>query len=67
MPMRTIAVHMPALSRQEAAMLAAQERGEPVDNRCGATMAGRALLTHVKNAPARRRRTKHQRAKSCVT
>ena len=81
---RTYAVHAPALSLQEAAMLPAlpgPERGrprnlliptghldfraeqvdrgaQPVDNlpaRRG-TMAGRALLRYVENAPAGRRR-----------
>ena len=68
MTMQWQAAHMPALSRAEAAMLIAQERGKPVDNLRGATMAGRALLAYVKSAPAhRQRRGRRQRAKSCVT
>lgn len=91
MLMRTMAFHMPALTRQEAAMLPAltpewphnllmpqtgldfrpvipADSGEPGDNavRRG-TMAGRALLTYVKSAPARRQRRQDHRANSCVT
>ncbi len=76
---RTMALHMPALSRQEAAMLPAlmpempqnllitfgalDYRAAPVDggarpanNVRRGTMAGRALLTYIKSAPARRQR-----------
>ncbi len=76
---RTMALHMPALSRQEAAMLPAlmpempqnllipfgalDYRAAPVDggarpanNVRQGTMAGRALLTYIKSAPARRQR-----------
>ena len=74
----TYAVHAPALSLPEAAMLPAlaredalprnlvlpdrrtyfpmptPERGQPVDNLRSGSMAGRAVLTYVKNAPAQR-------------
>lgn len=69
---RTMALHMPALSRQEAVMLPAlmpempqnllipfgalDYRAAPVDNVRRGTMAGRALLTYIKSAPARRQR-----------
>ena len=80
MMMRTMALHAPALTRQEAAMLPAltpetprnvllplrgldfrpaalDPGGRPVDNRIRrGTMAGRALLSYVKSAPARRQR-----------
>ena len=73
MPARTSAVHAPALSLPEAAMLPAlplnlilpdrrtyypmpvHDGGRPVDNAKRGSMAGRAVLTHVKNAPAKRR------------
>lgn len=73
----TYAVHAPALSLPEAAMLPAIEseslprnlvlpdrriyfpmpmpdRERPVENIRRGSMAGRAILTHIKNAPAQR-------------
>jgi len=69
------AVHAPALSLPEAAMLPALPRnlvlpdrrtyypmpkpGQTVDNPRRGSMAGRAILTHIKNAPPKRAGRQH--------
>ena len=56
MDKRLAAAHAPALSAAEAVMLPAMPREtQPIPVKRG-TMAGRALLAYVKNAPAQRRR-----------
>ena len=71
MEMRTYAVHAPALSLPEAAMLPALEADlprnlilpdrrtyspmpKPVQPTRRGSMAGRAVLTYIKNVPAQR-------------
>ena len=64
---RTYAVHVPARSLSEAAMLPALEREPAADvRRKQGSMAGRAVLSYIKSAPAQRRRRRGLSLKSCT-